>query len=148
MFLTVHTLAGVLLGRRGRVPTPALVPVGVVSHLALDAVPHFGAAGVGLTTPRGRAVAAVDCTLALAVGGAAVRADRPRRERTVAAILGATLPDLLYIPQHLLGIARPRWFFALHRRVQWAEFPTGLVIEVAFAGAFVRALARRRNPPP
>jgi hypothetical protein len=91
MLLTNHVLSGALIGGAVRRPVPAFL-VGVASHFALDAIPHWG-------DWRDRhqflQVAVLDGLTGLAVMTAfAATAPPSRRVTLTAAMLGAALPDL------------------------------------------------------
>lgn len=132
MFATNHVLAGALIGRAIRRPVPAFT-VGVVSHVAMDALPHWG---MDLSAPgserRFLAVAAVDGTVLAAALGSMVRRHRPAAE--VAGALGALLLDMDK-PAALLGV-RQLWPDVVHRvhmGVQTRERPYRWWIDVGAA---------------
>lgn len=90
MLVTNHVLAGAAIGAVVRNPAAAYA-IGVTSHFAMDAVPHWG-------QPRDRAhwwrVCVSDGLTGLAVLGAvAALADPQRRVSVVAGALGAATPD-------------------------------------------------------
>lgn len=92
MLVTNHVLSGALIGAAVRRPLPAFA-LGVVSHFALDAVPHWGKFG---SRPGGMLRVAVPDGLAgLAVIGIfAAIAPRERRFSVLAGMAGAALPDI------------------------------------------------------
>jgi len=153
MFVTNHVLSGVLIGRLfERRPISAFF-VGLASHLALDAVPHWGCA---LTTEADRdqflRYAQRDGLLALAaVFGAVGAVDERSRPATLAAMAGTVLLDA---DKPLIHFLRwnpfPRVVEHFHARLQ-RESPHGMRNEVAFglscalAGALIAAHGRRRS---
>ena len=91
MLVTNHVLSGAVIGAATRRPVTAFA-LGVVSHFALDAVPHWG-------QWRGHdhfmQVAVVDGLTGLAVmGGMAAIAPAGTRVAVLAGMAGAALPDL------------------------------------------------------
>ena len=133
MLLTNHVLSGALIGAVVRRPVPAFV-LGVASHFALDAVPHWGPF-------RGRRellrVAVPDGLTALTAMTALAAAAPPHRRLTfTAAMLGAALPDADKPAQLLFG--RSPWPAAVgrfHGRIQ-DEAPNRFPAEAATAGVF------------
>ena len=146
MLLTNHVLSGALIGTVVRRPVPAFV-LGVASHFALDAVPHWGPF-------RGRRallrVAVPDGLTALAAMTAlAAAAPPPRRLALTAAMFGAPLPDADKPAQLLFG--RSPWPAAVgefHGRIQDEDpgrFPIEAAVAAAFATAAVAAVGAARR---
>lgn len=91
MLLTNHVLSGAVIGAVVRRPVPAFV-LGVASHFALDAVPHWGN---WRDQRQFLQVAVPDGLTALATMAALAAASPPGRRTAVAAgMLGAALPDV------------------------------------------------------
>jgi hypothetical protein len=91
VLLTNHVLSGALIGALARRPAPAFA-VGVASHFALDAVPHWGDWG---SNRQFLQVAVPDGLISLAVMAAlAALTPAERRPAVVAGMTGATLPDI------------------------------------------------------
>jgi hypothetical protein len=91
VLLTNHVLSGALIGALARRPLPAFA-VGVASHFAMDAVPHWGDWGSRRGYLR---VAVADGLVSLAVTGAvAAVSPADRRLAVLAGMAGAALPDL------------------------------------------------------
>lgn len=92
MLVTNHVLSGALIGAVARRPLPAFA-LGVVSHFALDAVPHWGPFD---SRPGGMLRVAVPDGLAglAAIGAFAAIAPRERRLSVLAGMAGAALPDI------------------------------------------------------
>ena len=98
MLITNHVLAGALIGRAARGPATAFA-LGLVSHLVMDVIPHWGDPDMSVFVR----VARVDGLLGLVTIAAMVATTPPRRRRRVlAGIAGACLPDL----------DKPVWHFA------------------------------------
>ena len=139
MLATAHVLTGALIGRAVRRPARAAA-LGVVSHLALDALPHWG---IWPGTPHIRskflAVAAIDgVTLSVALT-VMVRRGRPRAE--IAGALGALVLDLDK-PAALLGVRQlwPDRVHAVHLGVQRHEQPRRWRVDVTVAALSALAL--------
>jgi hypothetical protein len=134
MLATTHVLTGALIGRVVRRPGPA-AGLGVASHIALDAMPHWG---MYRTTPMFRAkflaVAAIDGVTLSGVLAVMVRQRRPAAE--IAGALGALALDLDK-PMELLGVRQlwPDWVHAVHVGVQRHERPRRWRIDVSVAAA-------------
>jgi hypothetical protein len=89
VLLTNHVLAGALIGHAARGPVSAFA-VGVASHFAMDAVPHWG----GFALRDVLHVAVADGLVGAGVLLLVTRATSPdRRPRVVAGMLGAAFPD-------------------------------------------------------
>jgi MYXO-CTERM domain-containing protein len=145
MLVTNHVLSGALIGAAVRRPLPAAA-LGVVSHFALDAVPHWGKFGSRRGLLR---VAVPDGLTGLAVIGAFTAiAPRERRLAVLAGMAGAALPDLDKPSRVFFGRSPfPRAWDVFHTRIQ-DEAPDRFPHEVAAAvvlGAGALALLRTRR---
>jgi hypothetical protein len=91
MLVTNHVLSGVVIGAAVRHPAAAFA-LGVASHFALDAVPHWGKFGDRRGYLR---VAVSDGLVGLAaMGTMTALAPRGSRVAVLAGMAGAALPDL------------------------------------------------------
>jgi hypothetical protein len=91
MLVTNHVLSGAVIGAVAGRPVPAFV-LGVASHFALDAAPHWGKFGDDRRMLR---VAVPDGLVGLAVMGTMTAvAPRDRLAAVLAGMAGAALPDL------------------------------------------------------
>jgi hypothetical protein len=91
VLVTNHVLSGALIGSAVRRPLPAFA-LGVISHFALDAVPHWGGWG---SRQRFLRVAVPDGLTGLAVIGIVAAVTPPERRMAVlAGMAGAAAPDL------------------------------------------------------
>ena len=148
MLITNHVLSGALIGLGLRRRPVAAAAVGMVSHFALDASPHWGVKDERVFLR----VAVADGLCGLATLAWAVRRTPPgRRAAVLAGIAGACLPDadkpaLLFFGR----IPFPRRFEDFHIGLQ-NEAPHRMPVEirVAVGLAAVTALAagwlRRRE---
>jgi hypothetical protein len=146
MLLTNHVLSGAVIGAVVRRPVPAFV-LGVASHFALDAVPHWG--NWKGDTRKFLRVAVPDGLTALAAMAAFAAAAPPQRRLAVTAgMFGAALPDADKPTRLWFGFSPfPAAVGRFHGRIQ-DEAPGRLPVEAAtavvFAVAAVALLAGQR----
>lgn len=138
VLVTNHVLAGALVGAVSPGPLSAFV-AGVVSHFAMDSVPHWGDGDL-----RGVLHVAVTDGLVGATALALVTraVPRSRRTRVVAGMLGAAFPDSdkpweLFIG----GSPFPRAFDRFHTQIQ-RESPRRMPQEVLVATLTTLAVRR------
>jgi len=145
MLVTNHVLSGALIGGAVRRPVPAFV-LGVASHFALDAVPHWGKWRnqrhfLRVAVPDGLAGLA-------AIGAFAAVAPPERRLAVLAGMAGAALPDIEKPTRLLLGWSPfPRAVDDFHVAIQ-REAPRRAHYELAAAailGATTLAILRKRR---
>ncbi|SDQ86284.1 hypothetical protein [Quadrisphaera sp. DSM 44207] len=145
MLVTNHVLSGAVLaaaGPLGRRPAAAFV-AGAVSHLLLDAAPHWGDEREHVFLR----VAVVDglAGLAALAAGTAL-APRPRRLAVLAGMAGAAAPDLDKPSQLFFGASPyPARFDAFHKRLQRESprrWPQELLVAAGLAALAVRLLRR------
>lgn len=149
MFVTVHVLAGALIGPRLRRHPVAAFAAGFASHLVMDATPHWGidkhqpgAEQVFLRAARTDGLSGLG---ALAV--AVATAPAGTRVATLAATVGAALPDIDKPCKHFFGFDPwPAWFTRFHQDIQ-RESPRRLPVEAVWAsGLGAVGAADRRRP--
>ncbi len=133
MLVTNHVLSGALIGGAVRRPVPAFM-LGVASHFALDAVPHWGKWG---SRRRFLRVAVPDGLAGLAVIGAFTAIAPPERRLAVlAGMAGAALPDIDKPAKLWFGRSPfPRPVDAFHSAIQ-DEAPGRAPCELAAAALF------------
>ena len=149
MLVTNHVLSGAVIGAAARNPWLAF-PLGFASHLALDAVPHWGKFDSHEHFMR---VAVADGLTGLAAMGAATAAASPgERVAVLAGMAGAALPDLNKPGKVFFGRSPfPKAFDDFHGRIQDEapdrfrshEVVAGAIFAAGFA-ALVFAGRRRR----
>jgi hypothetical protein len=149
VFVTNHVLSGVLIGQVLEENPMAAFAAGVVSHLALDAIPHWGCA-YPTESQEFLRVARRDGVLGLlAMAGAALLVNRRTRRATVAAMAGAVLLDLDKPLHHFIGRNPfPAAVQRFHVRIQNESLeglPNEFAYGMVFAAADVAAVARRRG---
>jgi hypothetical protein len=130
MLVTNHVLSGAVIGATTRRIAPAFF-LGIASHFALDAAPHWGNGNLTLMQ-----VAVPDGLTGLAVMGAMTAvAPRGRRAAVLAGMAGAALPDLNKPSKVFFGRSPfPRAVDRLHRAIQ-DEAPHRFKYELAVAVA-------------
>jgi hypothetical protein len=142
VLVTNHVLSGALVGRALR-SIPAAFAVGVVSHLALDAVPHWG--GRPIADVMGVAVA--DGLTGLAAMASVTMATEPEgRAAVLAGMAGAAFLDLDKPSSVFFGFSPfPQRVDAFHGRIQ-RESPRRMPQEllVGLTGALLVAALTRR----
>jgi hypothetical protein len=137
MLVTNHVLSGAVIGAATpRRPASAFI-LGVLSHFALDAAPHWGK---WKGRPSFMEVAVPDGLTGLAVMGAMTAlAPREARLAVLAGMAGAALPDLDKPSIVFFGRSPfPRTWDRIHMRIQH-EAPHRLKYEVAAAAVFFAA---------
>jgi hypothetical protein len=148
VLVTNHVLSGALIGALVRRPLPAFV-VGVASHYALDAVPHWGKWG---SRRRFLRVAVADGLVGLAVmGSLAAASPADRRLAVVAGMTGAALPDLDKPAWFWFGSSPfPRAVNRFHARIQReaaGRAPLELLAGAVLAAAALIAIRGRAGRP-
>jgi hypothetical protein len=143
MLVTNHVLSGAVIGAATRRPASAFA-LGVISHFALDATPHWGKWEPRLKFMQ---VAVPDGLIGLAVMGAITAvAPRDARVAVLAGMAGAALPDLDKPSIVFLGRSPfPRSVDLFHMRIQ-DEAPHRFKYEVAAALAMAAAIALLCGP--
>jgi hypothetical protein len=138
-----HVLSGAAIGH-ALGTAPASFALGVVSHLALDAVPHWG--GMPLEEVMGVAVA--DGLTGLGVMAlATLTAERSARPAVLAGMVGAALLDLDKPGRVFFGSSPfPRAVDTVHARIQ-RESPSRMTQEllVGVGGALLIAALNLRS---
>lgn len=116
MLITNHVLSGAFIGAATDNPAVAL-PLGVASHFALDALPHWGE---WMSKSHFLRVAVADGLTGLAVMGAAAAVTPPaRRAAVVAGMFGAAVPDVDKPTRIFFGFSPfPRRVDDFHSRIQ------------------------------
>jgi hypothetical protein len=145
MLVTNHVLSGAVIGAASHRRPASAFALGVLSHFALDAVPHWGNWHERSGLMR---VAVPDGLAGLAVMGAmAALAPRAARTAVLAGMAGAALPDLNKPAIVFFGRSPfPRWVEHIHRRIQH-EAPHRFKYEVAAAVVmFATAAGLLRRP--
>lgn len=145
MLITNHVLSGAAIGAVSGRPSAAL-PLGVVSHFALDALPHWGQ---WRSREHFLRVAVADGLTGLgAMAAVYALAPRERRGAVLAGMVGAALPDLDKPSEMFFGRSPfPAAVDAFHGRIQDEApgrfYSHEVVGGLLFAGVFAVAAGRR-----
>jgi hypothetical protein len=146
MLVTNHVLSGAVIGAAARGPAAAFT-LGVASHFALDAVPHWG-------DWRNRQhflqVAVRDGLVGLAVMGTITAIAPPGRRLTVlAGMAGAALPDIDKPSRLVFGRSPwPRLVDHFHSGIQRESLeraPVEIAAATVFSAAAIVSLVRARK---
>ena len=120
-----------------------VMPVAFASHLALDALPHFGRYNkIKFGTPAWNQMAMVDLIFALCL---CIIIGLARPEKFIVVLLAAfcaIFPDILWA---VFGRFEHSWlgpFYRFHKWVQWGERPWGVLVEVGWLCAMTLGIAR------
>lgn len=143
MLVTNHVLSGAVIGYAVH-RVPAAFALGVVSHLALDAVPHWG----GRPIEEVMGVAVTDGLLGLtAMASATLAADPRHRLSVLAGMAGAAFLDLDKPSKVFFGFSPfPVAVDGFHMRIQresTRRMPQEIL--VGLTGALVVAALSRRG---
>jgi hypothetical protein len=145
VLVTNHVLSGALIGAASPGPVSAFT-AGVVSHLLLDTVPHWGDVEFDEMVPIG----VRDGLLGLAAMGLVLsQTPAPARARVLAGMSGAAFPDL--DKPSLLFFGRspfPRAWDEFHVRIQRESrdrMPQELVVGAALLTAALAVVRRVRG---
>ncbi|MBU4347639.1 hypothetical protein KKD19_03500 [Patescibacteria group bacterium] len=140
MFLSVHTAAGIFIGKQ--IPNPFLAfMVGFFSHFIVDMVPH-GDDELNLWLEKGgrrikiRNVVGLDIALSSALVSAAIsRVDIRCIPSILAAAFGSVLPDLVWWPWKIFEISKEKLLFKFvnfHHNLQ-EKFKRNVSFKYGFA---------------
>jgi hypothetical protein len=123
-----HALTGAVIGLVVREPV-LVAPLALLSHFALDAIPHFGGHPIYKWGDKRffRIIAADGIACIIIVGLIITLAP----QFTIPVLLGvffAMLPDALLVHYYTKKPLN-NWFHNFHLKIQWYEKPPGLLIE-------------------
>ena len=149
MLVTNHVLCGALIGVVVRRPLPAF-GLGVASHFALDAIPHWGN---WRDSRQFLQVATADGLTGLAVMAALAAGSPGRRAAVTAGMAGAALPDIDKPTLEWFGVSPfPRFVSRFHSGIQdealdrWRREAACAAVFAAAALAVLRARAAAHRP--
>jgi hypothetical protein len=146
MTATNHALTGAIIGTLLVNPLVA-VPLAVVAHFALDAIPHFGRGAEAMKDTTFAKMLLADATLCVILAGIIAIAHPTHWPWTIVAAFACTSPDLMWAKRYLSAkksgtVPKPKGpLQAFHSKIQWFERPIGAVVEIAWAGAAIFILA-------
>lgn len=131
-----HALTGALIGLSVAEPVLAL-PLAVLSHFALDAIPHYDVPRSASHQRFSRQLGIEAALCGVIVLCLVVTQPRHWIAAAVGAFL-ATSPDLLWIPKFLkkeeMVPVKPtdNWFWRFHAWVQWRTGPQFWLVELVW----------------
>lgn len=138
-----HTLAGSIIA----VITPApLVPIfALVSHFILDAMPHFGNHAAitvenSRLSKRFKQLLIVDALLCIASLSLALLLFPDKWLVITIGVIFAAGPDFLWMFESRAKSRLSKRFFIFAKRIQWAEWPRGWILEIIYGLTFVTIL--------
>lgn len=138
-----HALAGTAIALAVRNPLVALV-MAMVSHFALDVVPHFG--GVSWFhswNRRTAAVVTIDTLGILLTLLLSFLFITEARWLAISCALVATAPDWPWLIKYIFK--KQHWYFTWHQAIQRFERPWGIYVEACFAISLVFTLTIMHN---
>ncbi len=149
MFITNHVYAGAIIGALCEDRAGSAFVAGFASHIAMDAMPHWGDATMTLHDPRFEQIARRDGVIGLASLIGVAAASPGRRRAVLAGIAGSTILDAEKPCLFFFGVNPfPAWLDRFHHWIQH-EAPHRMPHEIA-VGAALAALTvpflRRRVP--
>lgn len=126
-----HVLTGSAIALAVRDPLLA-APLALLSHFALDAIPHFDHDHYRYGSKYFARIMATDAVLSI---GAVllIMLSVPALAGTIAlAAVCAILPDFFWLYYYRNN--RPQWwFFRFHTKIQWFERAPGALVEISYA---------------
>jgi hypothetical protein len=145
MTATNHTLTGAAIGFIIGKPELA-IPLAIVSHYVLDAIPHFGASdpdkNIKSKIFRDYLIAEAFICAAIVAGLALLHPFNWVLAATCA--FAAAAPDLLSFKRYYYTSHGKKWRPGLYSKfahnIQWFEKPIGAVVEVTWAVACIIVL--------
>jgi hypothetical protein len=137
MTATNHALTGSLIGLMVGSPWLA-IPLAILSHFLLDAIPHFDVSHKGHNSRALTLYLIFDALFVLILLGCLVTLQPAAWVAAVCGAVAATLPDLMWLPNYFRAhkgkeLAEHRHIVLFHKNIQWFERPIGFVVEIAWA---------------
>jgi hypothetical protein len=137
-----HALTGAVIALAIRQPL-MVIPLAVVSHFLLDALPHFG--GVPITSRKFLFILAGDAGIAAGLLLSMFVLFQPLWWLPLLGAVCAMSPDLMWFPNFIREITgreckKPDVITKWHKKIQWYERPQGMVVEVGWFILFMSLL--------
>ncbi len=146
MTATNHVLTGIVIASTIHAPLIAL-PLALVSHFVLDAIPHFANQFIGFSDFKFKLILGTDIYIA---GMCLLMVFFLHPARMWIILFGGILaasPDLMWLPDFVAALRREpapaqNRLRRLHSKIQWYQKPNGIWVEaVWFVVAFIAAFA-------
>ncbi|MBI3342191.1 hypothetical protein HY024_03650 [Candidatus Curtissbacteria bacterium] len=140
MTATAHALIGAAIA--SKIPNPYIsIPLAIISHIALDLVPHWDAS----TNRRSKSIMRLrlEATFDVLLGFSLAYLlfwNRADPAYTFAVIVAAQLPDWLQAPHVMYGNKFPLFYWAYwvsHNTQTKMQLPWGLVTQIVTVGVVV-----------
>lgn len=110
---------------------PVAIPLALVSHYAMDALPHEG--NLNISAKKYTAVLVVDIALCVALA-LIIFAIRPAYWwLAILCAFLATSPDFMWLVKTSKPLHERHVVVRLHQNVQWFQQPIGVIVEVVWA---------------
>lgn len=145
MTATNHAMTGALIGMYVQNPLLAVV-LAVMSHFALDSLPHFGAS---LETQKKLLIRVWTVDFVLLWVGLAylIMLDLPSKPILALCAIAAMSPDVVWVYRYMwLGrhgrkVAPSKHFVnKFHTVIQWSQTPRGIIVELFWSVCMIMLL--------
>jgi hypothetical protein len=144
MTATNHALTGAVIA--AALPAPLLaIPLALASHIAIDALPHFGDDAEEFSSRKFKYMLFIDLLICIAIA-AIILAFRPEHWfLLITCAFIATAPDILWLPDFIAAHkGKPMPKYGKIRQflsdVQWSQKPVGIIVEILWFGALFSIL--------
>ncbi len=144
MTATNHVLTGALVGLTIHQPF-ATIPIALLSHFALDALPHYGAKNH--TGRHFKVVLLGDTTIASILLLVLIILQPAHWLLAVLCGIAAASPDLMWLPGWLRELTlaqkrKPNLILRFHKNIQWGEKPQNYSYELVWASICLFGLVK------
>lgn len=138
-----HALTGALVGLAIHAPIAA-IPLAVLSHFALDAIPHFTDDKLKIESRKFTLYLFIDAALCGLLVLVLAFLSPPYWQLAAFCAFLAASPDFMWAPAFIRTLKGHKFILPrhpvaiLHAKIQWFARPIGIIVEVAwFAGTYV-----------
>lgn len=142
-----HVITGALIAT-SVTSAPVAIPLALLSHFVLDALPHYGDNNRHSWLNRHFTyVLLIDAVIGIAIVLALILLQPANWVLLVVCGLVAVAPDAIWLPHYLAdrrgNYREPSHFARFSKWIQWGERPWGIYIEAAWLIAFGLLLVSR-----
>lgn len=144
---TNHALTGAVIGLAVQQPLLA-VPLALVSHFILDALPHFGSNKLANGTKGFQLFLNVDIILCFVIAITLLITQPEYWFIGVVCAFVACSPDFMWVPEFLAAKEnkplpeRKNWLIKFHANIQTYQKELGIIVELVWAALMVLVLAK------
>ncbi len=137
-----HVLAGTFLAVITPVEhLPYLPLIALASHFILDAVPHYGNDETALVgSHKFRRILQIDASLCVLAVSFALYLYPDKYLWILIGAFFAAAPDILWLFEHRAKRRIARLYFALAKKIQWAEHPWAWSLEILWGMILITLL--------